>query len=81
MPTPIKPSRSYNEDWVPSTVELVDDGWVGVNGVTGKIWMRDDDFNIKEVGGIYDGASLPRVDPGIAGAFWNDDGVLKVSNG
>jgi len=80
MATVIKPARSYTPEWEPNT-EILEEGEIGVNGVTGKVWMRDDQYLVKPVGGLYNGKDLPREDPAILGAFWNNDGILAVSEG
>jgi hypothetical protein len=40
-----------------------------------------EEYAIMRLGGLYDGRNLSKSDPAVAGQFWNDDGILKVSNG
>jgi hypothetical protein len=63
------------------TVTDLHPGEIGVNVTTGKIWTLNDDYLLVEVGGLYHGRNLPRIDPAVAGEFWNNDGTLSVSNG
>jgi hypothetical protein len=56
-------------------------GELGLNLTTGKMWTVDQSYNLVTVGGLYDGLALPKSDPQTLGAFWNDDGILKVSEG
>ena len=80
MATVIKPARSYAEEWTPNTL-ILDEAEIAVNAPLHKIWMRDNNFKMVEVGGLYHGRDLPRSDPAIVGKFWNNDGVLTVSAG
>ena len=65
------------------TVDItqLDDGELVVNLTYGKMYVRDSEFNLRTVGGLYDASDLPRSDPNVSGAFWNNDGILTVSNG
>lgn len=65
---------------VPTTSNLRQ-GELGCNVADGRLWTRDDNDNIVEVGGYYDGSTLPTTDPGVSGAFWNDAGTVKISAG
>lgn len=62
-------------------LEDVAQGELAFNLTTGKMWTVDHLLNINTVGGLYNGADLPKYDPEVSGAWWNDDGILKVSNG
>ena len=80
MPTTIVAKHSNTASAVPTTADIAE-GEIAINTVDLKIYTRDDAHNIILVGGIYDGSGLPTSDPLIADAFWNDNGVLKVSAG
>jgi len=58
-----------------------DPGEFGFNITSGKMWMVDDNYNLREVGGLYSGKNLRKSDPAVAGEFWNNNGTLSVSGG
>ena len=76
----IKLKRSHTASAVPTTLDLVE-GEVALNTADQKLYCRNAANVVITVGGLYDGADLPTSDPAIVGAFWNDNGVLKVSAG
>ena len=76
----IKRKRSHTASAVPNTQEIVE-AEIVINTVDLKIHSRDDDDNVVLLSGLYDGVDLPRSDPHLDYAFWNDNGVLKVSAG
>ena len=75
-----KIKRSNTANAVPTTEDLVE-AEIAVNMDDLVIYGRDDDNNIVRLSGLYDGVALPTSDPHIDYAFWNDQGVLKVSAG
>ena len=78
MPSTIKVKNTANN--VPNTLEM-EEAEIAIDTATLKIYARDDVHNIVEMSGLYDGVGLPTTDPHLDGAFWNDNGVLKVSAG
>jgi hypothetical protein len=57
--------------------------WVefGTNGGFNYMYSIDENYNRSPLGQLYDASDLPKEDPNVSGEFWNDDGILKVSNG
>ena len=78
--TQIVLKHSATSGVVPTTSNLRQ-GELAANVVDGKLWTRDGSDNIVEVGGYYDGSTMPTTDPGVAGAFYNDAGTVKISAG
>lgn len=71
-------NRNSND---PIDITQISDGELVFNMYDKKMYTKDQEFNLVTVGQMYDGVGLPKSDPGVAGQFWNDDGVLKVSAG
>jgi hypothetical protein len=78
MPTTIKLHRLHGTDAASSILDMVE-GSMSYNTQTGKLYVRTPSLEVVEMAGIYDGADLPNTDPLRKGAFWNDNGTLKVS--
>jgi len=74
------PLRSFTPGATPTTSNLAE-GELAINVADKKLFSRDDSDNIVTLGGLYDGSSLPTSDPAVAGALWNDNGTVKISNG
>jgi hypothetical protein len=53
----------------------------GIDDGFNYMYSIDEDYNRVPLGQLYDASELPKSDPEVAGEFWNDDGILKVSNG
>jgi len=78
----IKYKRSHTAGSVPTTNDLKVAGQVAINTSDNKVFARNDQKAVVEIGGLYDGTSLPTSDPHLDGAFWKDsDNNLRVSAG
>lgn len=74
----LKRSFSTGAEPLPSDLEP---GEVAINVADGKLWTKDESNNVVSLGGLQDGISLPSTDPASAGALWNDNGTVRISNG
>lgn len=78
----IKYKRSHTAGAVPTTQDLKVEGQVAINTADGKVYARNDQYVVVEIGGLYSGDDLPTADPHLDGAFWVDnDNNLRVSAG
>jgi hypothetical protein len=78
MSSTIKVTRLHDTSDAPSILDMAE-GSIAINTQTGKIYAQNDNLEVIEIGGLYNGVSLPRSDPQRRHAFWNDNGTLKVS--
>ena len=78
----IKYKRSHTAGSVPTTQDLKEQGQVAINTSDNKVFARNDQYVVVEIGGLYSGGDLPTSDPHLDGAFWRDsDNNLRVSAG